>query len=53
MASSKPMAKEPLTRIMCTMASLCATIEARDSAQAIGSSRGLLTLRSITQALAE
>ena len=52
-ASSRPMEKGPTERIMCTMASLCAKIAASVITQAIGSRRGLLTLRSMTQALAE
>ena len=41
----------PSRRIMCTIASECAKIAANASAQAMGPRRGLLTLRSMTQAL--
>ena len=51
-ASSRPIENGTTERIVCTMAPLCAMMALSVIAQAIGSSRGRLTLRSITQALA-
>ncbi len=51
-ASNRPIENGTTERIVCTMAPLWAAMAVRVIAQTIGSSRGRLTLRSITQALA-